>query len=334
MMKESLIFVFLVIILLCSSRVNAQQKLIDSLRVEVLREDLRPEDKVVKLSDLGKLLRYSNLDEAIRTGNEAIQLSWSLEDRQYATYAWSNMYYVYRKVENSSLIWGAIDSTLFYAEQTNNQIAKGLAIKTRGNYAWVLGDDDATPDLQQALELLDCTNMFEAIAGLDYMLTGIFSTNGNLQETEKYARHALKNAEISGNHSAQCIAGLCMGTFFDDKYRQTNESIDLDSALYYTNYTVDIFAQYEDVIKERFTGGTAALNHADYLWEHSPDASQATIFDYLRRSVLWSKTIKDWQVISRCYALMNDYYVQNDREDEAKYLMNSVVKILDEWKKR
>lgn len=331
-MKHRLNFIFVAVFLLCPFLANAQQKLIDSLRTEVARKDISPKQKVVSLSDLGKLLRYHDLDEAIKTGKEAIRLSEILEDKQYAAYAWANMYYIYRKTNDDELIKGAVDSTLIYAEQSDSKLANGLALKTKSNYYWVFeNQDEAIPYLQQASDLLEqAGNASEVIASIDYMLTGTFSTNGDLQNTEKYARHSLKNAEISGNYSNQCIAGLCMGTFFEDKYIQTNNPSDLDSALYYTNYAVEVFTQRENMIKERFTGGTAALNHAAYLWKHRPDTPQDTIFGYLQKSVLWSKAINDQPVITRCYGLINDYYVQQGKEEEAKQLMNSFIRVMNE----
>ncbi len=84
------------------------------------------EEKVKALSDLGKVLRYSNPKEARAACEKAIGLSRLLEDKQYASYAWSAMFAACHR-ERDSVQRKALDSTLFYAEQSGDPVLLGNA---------------------------------------------------------------------------------------------------------------------------------------------------------------------------------------------------------------
>lgn len=317
-MLRKISFVFLFIFIL-TGYAKAQKELIDSLRKEVIRPGISVEQRVKDLADLGYLLRYQDMDEALRMGEEAIRLSHSLQDKQYASYAWSKIYTVYNKADSITLVLTAIDSAQWYADLSNDKQVKARALSVAGHYDWARGNNTGAVEKQlAALDLLKSTDNPELISNIDYRLTGTFSAVDDMGSTEKYARQALQEAELSGDYSAHCYAGLCMGTFFEDRYLKYNNPTDLDSALYYTRHVIEIFEKYNGLITARFAGGTAALNYAAYLWRHCPEEPQDTVFRYIEKSIAWSKEIADWPIVSHCYGLMSEYLSEAGKYDEAE----------------
>ncbi len=189
---------------------QAQQKLIDSLKSQITLPNVSAEQRVMDLADLGFILRNIRMEEALDYGRKAVELSWTVNDKKYASYAWSRIYYSYRMADSISYVLDAIDSTMYYAEQSGDQITLGNAYRVAGNYAYATGNNvDAVENLLKALEYLEGTDNAPVLANIYYMLSGIFVTGRDLDNAGKYA-HLSAQLDKTGNPDVLCLTGLSM----------------------------------------------------------------------------------------------------------------------------
>lgn len=318
------------LLLIFSQSIASQQLLIDSLLIQSRRSDIRTEERIKTLADLGEMLRYQDIREAIQIGEEAIGQSHQLNDRQYTSYAWSKIYYTYRKADSLTLVLKAIDSTMWYAEKSKNPIALGNAFRVAGNYAWYRNENaKAVENLLKALDLLKDTGQSEETANIFYILTGIYATKEDQVNNEKYARYFKQFADQSDNPSAKCQAAISMGSFFEEQFNQAKSPELMDSAIYHLRQAVHIFEQNQGIIKAQWTGGTAALNYAAYLWEYFPEIPKDSIFVILQKAISWASNINDQQVIAMSYGLMSEYLSQHGEYDQAEKILTKSLATLE-----
>ena len=211
-MKKSILLIILTLSSVCG---YGQKVLIDSLRHVVTLPNVSAEQRVRELADLGFVLRYIQPKEAIDFGEKAVQLSHTLSDKKYGSYAWARLYYCYRTADSISLTLGAVDSVMWYAQHSDSRIALGNAYRIKGNYAYATGDRTGIfENLLKALELLENSDNLHEMAHICYMLSGSFSVQNDWDNAEKYARFSDRLAHQTSNPDVQCLTGLSMSNFF------------------------------------------------------------------------------------------------------------------------
>jgi hypothetical protein len=305
-----------------------QQKLIDSLQKQVTLPNVSTEQRVVDLADLGFMLRSTQSAEAIDYGRKAVEISLSLEDKKYASYAWSKLYYSYRMADSISCVLDAVDSTMWFAKESDDPVALGNAYRVAGNYAYATDDAvKAVDNLLQALELLEGTDNAPVLANIYYMLSGTFVVSEDLDNAGKYARRSAQ-LDKTGNPDVLCLSGLSMAEYFRYRFEQDGNRSDLDSVMYYGLRTVTVYERSSDVMNEQFTGCTAALNYASYLWSYFPDTPKDTVFSLLNKAIVWATAIKNYAVVANCYGLMSEYLSMEGKNIEAENLLLSAFDIL------
>ncbi len=311
---------------------GAQQKLIDSLQRYSYQPDIKPETCVKSLADLGYLMRFTDRKQALLIGNEAIKISWGVKDKQYASYAWMRIYNTYRAIDSVTMILTSIDSAMYYAKQSQNPVALGNAYRIEGNYAYAKNNvEKAVLDLLKALDYLrNEKGQDEPIGLVCYMLSSIFVTQKDLTDAKKYI-DVLMAYSSKDNFDAMSYANFSYSSYYYYRFRQTDNMADLDSAIYFSGKTCDIFRQHEDVLQVRFAAGNAALNLASYLWVKNPDTPQDTIFKYTGMAVEWASKIRDMAVIANAYGLMSEYLCQDGQHQKAERTLLMSLKMLEDF---
>ncbi len=297
-------------------------------------------DKIKAFSDLGKALRYSNPTEAKARCEEAVYLSQLIDDKQYASYAWSAMCFACQN-EKDAIIHNAVDSTLKYAEQSGLISIRGNAYYTAGYFK---DDYEGSPKyLLKAIELLSDKKESDAfdlvgkdkkkltIAHAYYLLAEkCRQYDDNLTNYEKYARMLYRFAqkEITG-YDIECLSEYTIGKFLGYRFETEGNRKNLDSAVFHLSKAVETFEKYESAIGERYIGGLAAIQQAALLYYNYPNTPKNTILKLLDKAHEWASDIRDYETLDRYKRLRQEVQTQDHTIEQESPLQESSPQVIE-----
>lgn len=315
------LFIFTLTLLLYSTPLKAQQLLIDSLKQVIANQNTKIENKIVPMADLAYLLRYSDMPNAIKYGERALELGRRQSDTYYASYAYFRLYYIYtRNNDLQILVQRTVDSLSYYANRSKRPEAKALASYIAFYNANLQDDTDkAIPEALDALDRMDKLGMYLYCLRLCYTLEGKNNILEDVEGTKKYTIKGTNYANLTTDPGGLALKNLMLGDYYELKYRLGGRQQKMiDSSIIYLKESLKIALKSEGRLVDRFILGNAALNIAFNYNEYYPDIPRDTVMYYLSIAHTWASKINDRQVLTSYDALLAQFLKKEGLNTEAE----------------
>ena len=305
---------FIVIAILVTSRqAGAQALLIDSLNQTLSRNNISPKDRIITIAWLAKAHCRIDTTKGLAIIQDAIQRSWKLKDPSTTSLVYSfKIVLLYYSSNVTDAGYAALDSAFYYAQQSHENRALGIAWYRKG---WLQGIDgkfqESVSSYITALKYLEGTNSFDYEASIYYSLAQAHGSFGDYPQQYKYARLSIEKAKRSGDPDNIAAAYNTMASYYLDVYEmdQRRRAL-LDSALSNFHKCVDVYLKHGGRMIHNTLLPVMALNVATLyqqypLGKHAKDSADR----YLKISINSSPANDKSRVISTCYGMMAEYEI-------------------------
>ena len=312
-----------VIIILFQVIVSTAQTPADSLRAVLTQKSMSPEQKVTTLSLLARATSITETTHAIQTGLQAVQLSRTLSDAQYAAIAYAILSQIYVQDDNITASAQAVDSALFYAERTESQLAKGIAWYRKSWMENIKGKPkEALISAQQSLKYLEKTGAANYESPVYYTIASIYADLYDGPLHKKYALLCLQTALKDMDYDNLFLAWQTLGTYWQYYHMQhEDDRSSLDSAFFYNKTAFNTYPAKKDRMIFHSTMAVIAVNLADLYAQNYPASYRDTVFHYLDLAQKIGYETHHMEVIANCYGMKSDYEVNAGNYEKAEALL-------------
>ncbi|SFE42239.1 regulatory protein, luxR family [Chitinophaga sp. CF118] len=318
-------------LLLCILSVVTQAQIIaDSLSSVLSQKDLPVENRVMTMGMLARAKSLTEINKALKIGQQALQLSKTLPDPQYRTFIYSTLVLLYYQQRDLPKAQAASDSAMLYADKTTNRRIKGIAWYRKA----FLEDTQENPresikSCLEALKYLEGTGAYDYESFVYYNIAGTYAKWEDLPAERKYAELCVQTAEKSGNFDNMAHGQQAMATYYHYRYKQDKENRTLlDSALFYNHNVISIyFAQQHRLIFNNIMA-VVALNIADLYQEYFPASYKDSVVHYLDIALKIGQETRQIAVIGSCYGVMSAYEMAAGNYQRAEALLATGLSVL------
>ncbi|HEY8893776.1 MAG TPA: hypothetical protein VIM79_03145, partial [Niastella sp.] len=288
-------------------------------------KDLSMKERITTMGLQARALCVTDIERAMRIEKEAMQLCGQLNDAATTSYIWSIMtllHYYHGKDIPKAII--ASDSSVFYARQSNDKLAMGIAWYRK---AWAVNlqgkNKDAVNGALEALKYLEGTGGYTYEASLYYIIAGAHAEWRDLPQQGKYARLCLAAAQKCGDADNLVAANQALATWFHYSYKgEANNQQLLDSAFYFYRQGIGVFKANPD--KVIFKSGVAviAVNVAGLYMEYKIGNYKDSIAPYLEFAIKTGQETKQAAVIGASFGILSELEMEKGNHQQAEqYLL-------------
>ncbi|ACU62065.1 helix-turn-helix transcriptional regulator [Chitinophaga pinensis] len=314
----------LVALLICITQFVHAEGLVDSLNKVLARKDISLENRITTMGFLARAKCVTDIDGALRLEKEAMQLCRQLNKPATTAYIWSIMvlldYYHHRDIPKACI---SADSALFYARQSHDKLALGIAWYRKAWSQNLQGNYKETVDFAlEGLKNLEGTDGYTYEASLYYIIGGAYAEWRDKPQQEKYARLCLAAAEKCGDPDNLISANQAMGTYYH--YSFQNNGTDrhlLDSTFYYYHRGIDVYKSAPDKVVFKSSVGVIALNVAGLYMQYKIGSYKDSVLPYLNFAIKTAHETKQAAVLGTCYGIMSDIEIENGHYAKAESLL-------------
>ncbi|SEW34553.1 regulatory protein, luxR family [Chitinophaga sp. YR573] len=319
------------ILLFCiQSVVTRGQIIADSLSAILSQKNLPLEDRVMTMGMLARAKSLTQTENALKIGQQALQLSNTLSDPQYKTFIYSILVSVYQQHREMPKAQEALDSAIWYAAKTTNRRIKGIAWYRKAFLESLQGKSkESINSALEALKYLEGTGAYDYESFVYYNIAGTYAEWEDLPAERKYAELCVQAAEKSGNFDNMAHGQQAMATYYHYRYKQNRENAALlDSALYYNRNVISIyFAQQHRLISGNIMA-VVALNVANLYQGYFPASYKDSVVHYLDIALKIGQETRQIAVVGSCYGVMSDYEMAAGNYERAEALLATGLSVL------
>lgn len=310
-------------ILLISAMVGYAQSAADSLSTELTQKNITTAQKVSTLSLLARAKSITETNNAIQIGLQAVRLSRTLSDTRYTANAYAILSQIYVQNDDITTAAQAVDSALFYAERTEDQLAKGIAWYRKSWMENIKGKPkEALISAQQSLKYLEKTGAVSYISPVYYTIASIYADLYDGPLHKKYAQLCLQTALKDLNYDNLLLAWQTLGTYWQYYHMEHQEDrSSLDSAFFYNKLGISTYLAKKDRMIFHSTVAIMAINLADLYTQNFPATYRDTVFRYLDLAEKIGNETHHMEVIANCYGMKSDYEVAAGNYEQAEALL-------------
>lgn len=307
-------------------KVSGQRQLIDSLQLVIGNVEIPEKERIIAVSDLASMLRYTHLDYGLNLAERALGMSYDQEDTYYSGYTWYNLYLIYRKMDNPNhSVQQAVDSVIYYTDRS--KMLEAQALKHYLLFLQANLKDDYSVSTSEAIQLFrltEKTNSYKMALRACYSLTANYSILEDSVLTEKYGKLGLDYARRSADAECLALANLSMANYYELCYKLSGkeEKHYIEEAINVLRESFLLSTGNEERLTMRFVPGTAALNMAAFYFMYYPDIPVDSVLFYVNEAERWASKINDKTILSASEALMSGVLgkMGNHSEVEARLL--------------
>ncbi len=314
-------------LLLLSLPAFARNQYIDSLYKLTKDQRIRPSDKVLVLSHLAGIVRYYDKREALRLAMLAVTQARSL-DAATKVYAYESRSGVYLSMDRLELAHRDTDSSMRYAERTEDTKVKAWAWYRKGRELdFENRQKEAVAAQLKALQYIKGKGYWKEEASIYYALYGIFATWEDLGNEDKYALLALEAALKSGDANNICESWQAIASAAGDRYQKTKEKGLLDSAMNANRKAIAIYLLHEDRMLMTQLISIPCINLANAYNQHFPPSPAATdsIRYYARLAFDYAVKGGDTRLQAASFGILNEDAKRNGNYELAEtYLLQAL----------
>lgn len=322
------IFLFFLLFVAATS-VPAQNKYADSLRNRVAHPPSAG-DKIMALCDLVNFLRHRDTDEALILAEEAVALALAQPQDKYRVYAYGSRAFVHLVTEDYEKADLDMDTCMAYAEKTDDVSARSWAWYRKGRQLDFEGKPGVVEAQLKALDLIKGQKRWKEETKIYYALYGAYSTWGDLDNEDKYARLALGAAQKSGDPNNLCEAWQAVSTASDDRYHQNKDPRLLDAALAAAKKAIDIYRRNEDYMTMDQLITIPSLNVANmYVQYFKPSAAITdSVLRYTNLTLQYANKSNDLDLQAAAFGVLNANAQNNGDYGAAENYLNQALALL------
>jgi len=306
----------------------AQSRYTDSLYRVINSLHTGNQQKIMVLSHLADVVRHYDEPEALKLAQKAVLLAGREKDAKYKVYAYEARSTVHLRMRKIDMAHKDTDSSMLFAEQTNDVKAKSWAWYQKGRELdYESRQKEAVAAQLKALQYIKGKGYWQEEASIYYALYGVFSTWEDLDNSGKYALLTLDAAKKSNNPNNLCESWQAVGTAAADRYEKTKSKPLLDSALVAQKKAVETYLAHEPYMLNTQLISIPCVNIADAYNRHFPPS--AAITDSIRRyaalALNYAVKGKDTRMQAASFGLMNEDAKRNGNYALAEtYLMQAL----------
>lgn len=307
---------------------HAQSRYTDSLYKVINRPGTGNQQKVMALSQVANIVRFYDEPEALKLAQQAVVLAGKEKDAKYKVYAHECRAAVYLRMRRVDMAHKDTDSSVLYAEQTDDAKAKSWAWYQKGRELDFENRQKEAVDAQlKALHYIKYKSYWKEEASIYYALYGLFSTWEDLDNSGKYALLALDAAKKSNNPNNLSESWQAVGTATADRYEKTKERGLLDSVMVAQKNAVEVFQRNEPYMLNTQLISVPSINIADAYNRHFPPSPQITdsIRKYAAIAMNYALKGKDARMQAAALGIMNEDAKRNGNYELAEtYLLQAL----------
>jgi DNA-binding CsgD family transcriptional regulator len=315
-------YVWGILLLLSCHSLKAQSILIDSLKEILAKKETTVENRIMTTTQLARIIGYRDLKTAIGMDQQALVMTNGLKDKQYRAFVYGSLIQLYALNDSMQLAGKAADSAIWYADKTDNNLAKGFARYREGWLQYISDQpDSAINSLLQALRYLEGQKAYTWESGICYYLAGIYSDWKDTDKELKYARLCLQKGLLSQKPDEICMGYQALGSYFITAYRANKNKIMLDSVIHYNGLALLTGQENRQRFINPSTRSLVALNTANTYGEFYTNKKDSAI-KYIYIALALSRETGQQEVVASCYGLLSDYAVNDGNYNEAERLLS------------
>jgi hypothetical protein len=292
------------------------------LQLSVYSHDVTPQ-QVMNLSQLARSKSITETANAIKMGEQAVEMSRGLSDKQYTSMAYTMLVQIYMQNDDIDKAGLAVDSALWYAGQSDSRLARGMAWYRKSSLENYKGQSkEALTSAQQALKHLEGLGAINYESSLYYIIAGIYANQNDYALHKKYGVLSLITALKGKDYDNLLCAYQILGSYFQLYHTEhPDDKSSLDSALYYNRIALRTYEQHKSEMIFHSTMAIIALNTADLYAQYFPPAYRDTVFHYLDIARQIGTETHHVEVLSNVYGMMSDFESAAGHYDKAEELL-------------
>lgn len=320
----------ILLLLVLAQTATAQNRYTDSLYHLVKEGHTGNRDKVMLLSELANIVRYYDKPEALQLAEQAVTLANKEKDVVSQVYAYESRSAVHLIMDEIAKAHKDTDSSLWYAEKSNDAKALSWAWYRKGRELdFENRQQEAVTAQLKALQYIKEKGYRKEEASIYYALYGIFATWEDIDNEGKYALLALSTAQESGNPNNLCESWQAVGTAASDRYNKAKDKdkVLLDSALAAYKMAIAVYLEHEDRMTMSQLMSIPCINIADAYNRYFPPSSAVT--DSIRRyaALALNSAVKgnDQRLQAASFGILNEDAKRNGNYELAEtYLLQAL----------
>lgn len=301
---------------------RSQSLVADSLKSVLRKPGLAPENRAMALALLGRNMYEADMPAALRAAKEALHLSYTFPDGQYAAFALATLAYL--NVQRDSLVLAQknMDSALIFTAKSANRTVNGYVWLRKGWLEYYINNTNkATASLLKALQLLEGQKAYAYESLVYHYLASIYADLKDTKKLKKYTQLSLALAYRSGDPDIISNAYLAIGSSFLHEFRKyPSQRKLLDSSLAYNRMLLSLAQSQPGRIVNHANIAAAALNTANIYWEFFPKNARDSTEKYIAIALAIARKINHEEVIANCYGILSEYALAEGSYAEAERL--------------
>ncbi|MDR6196689.1 hypothetical protein [Siphonobacter sp. SORGH_AS_0500] len=316
---------YLVLFLVFSSRLKAQNRYLDSLNSIVSQKSTDTRGQLKTLPLLVEFYRNEDLyNKALGMNSRLIALAKKENNELGLVKAYANQGLIYNNKEDFQTDRKYLDSVRTIANQSKIEITTAYA-----NYleAYILNSYEdyrsAVKTFQKVLKIIEHSDEEFLKAKVNYMLYTIYSNWNDVENTLLYARKAVEAAEKSGDKNLLSNTYSALAVAYTYLYDTHKKKSDLDRLFEICNKAIALHTTYPGQVTSR-TYAIAKLNVVSYYLKYYPGKNTFTMQKTMETLEVAKNAPGNELIIASCYGILGTIAEkQNNNTAAMQYLQKA-----------
>lgn len=325
MIKVKLFAIFFLFSLTKGS-IYSQLKTIDSLQKRVSSTSISTKNYPLYLAEFAESIRFVDINKSKTLIKKSIYQCLKNYNSHIKSQVFGIASIIYRESDSYSEMIEMADKSLYFANKSNDNFAKGFANYCKGRALQTLGNKNELDYFFSALKHTEKAKNPVLLSKIYYEIYGFYAIHNNLVLEKKYAKLCLKEALKTSDGEVLSKAWQAYGTNFSDQYSGVKNKILLDSSLIAFQNGIIEFKKRKNHIIPQTQYGILALNTAVYYYQNFMPSQKDSVYFYVNSALENGITNKYVALEANCYGLLSELaYQENDYKTVEKLLTKALV---------
>lgn len=323
---------FVVLALLIFNQNGTAQKLvIDSLN-RALKQATSAE-KPVLLAELARSTFEQNIDQALNTGKQALNLAKKNKDHASMGFCYATIAHLLVQKNQEQRAGIYIDSAVSVSKLSKKPILNAFVWFRKGWFELVKGNDSkAMSHFLQAEKLIadhDDRRSSSYKTLINHYIAGIYAYGSDTLKQHKYAKACLVLSKKSAYPDDIQIGYMTYAhSFFSSFERNLDRRNLLDSSLNYYRRAMVYYNQNHDKILIQSNAALTALNMGNAYFKYFPNTYKDSTFKYVQLALHIARRFNGREVLANCYGILSEYALrEKDFKGAEQYLVTGISEL-------
>jgi DNA-binding CsgD family transcriptional regulator len=306
--------------------IYGQQKSIDSLQQKIAITNISDENYPLYQAQLAEATRYITIEKSKELIEKSILLIGQSNNPILKSKIYGMATIIYRQNNDYSKMIEAVGKSIYFANVSNDNYAKGYANYCKSLSMESIGNDTELAYYFQALKYTESTKDAVLLSKIYYGIYGFYAIHNNLVLEKKYANLCLQEALKTSDGEVLSKAWQACGTNFSDQYAATKSKSLLDSSLIAFRNGIKEFQKRKQYIIPQTQYGVLALNTAVNYYVNFMPKRKDSVYFYVNKALESAIINKYVDMEVNCYGLLSELaYQDNDYETVQNLLTKALT---------